>query len=81
MLVLKVDVETAGIPTISKPGDCSAGVAALLVLRWLHVSDQCRKRRYCSFRSTCTEVMPFLLMGAMLVAAKLLVLGGFLCGD
>ena len=50
----------------------SAGVAALLVLRWphVHVSDQCRGRGCCPSRSTSTEVMPFLLIGAMLVACR-----------
>ena len=35
-----------------------------------HVSDQCRGRGCCPSRSTYTEVMPFLLIGAMLVACR-----------
>ena len=41
-----------------------AGVAALLVLRWPHVSDQCRGRGCCPSRSTYTELMPFLCLVA-----------------
>ena len=35
-----------------------------------YVSDQCRERECCPSCSTYTEVMPFLLIGAMLVACR-----------